>query len=457
MRKAITILVCKLAYLVGRLLGAGSVLPGKIALKLYPDILSKIKYPKRIIGVTGSNGKTSTAAMIAYILDKYGMRVVYNREGSNMTAGICTMLLSNCDVKGRVQGDVIVVEIDERYAPISLKYIRPTHFVVTNLYRDQLTRNGHSELIYNIIKDAITDDKVLILNADDPLTSLYGFVKGEGGALIPRDNTVFFSLEKNKYSTDECVGTYDDMRYCPNCKARLHREYFNMASLGGFECPNCGHKTQGAKYLASSPDLEAQEFNINGRKIKMSFGGYYFIYNFLAAYSACELMGVPEDFIAEAMSEFVLRTGRIVRFTQGRHKGLLLLSKHENSVSYDQSLAYVARQNKTCDVVIIVDEISRKYYTADTSWLWDVNFELLNAPHVEKIYIAGKYCHDLAVRMGYSTIPREKIIMRREVEEILGCIHSDKGDNDIYVITCFTDKEKFMSAVDVSREDGRAR
>ena len=68
MRKFLAILVCKLGRAVGKLVGKGSSMPGKFALKICPDILARVQLPSHIIAVTGSNGKTSTVEMIAAIL-----------------------------------------------------------------------------------------------------------------------------------------------------------------------------------------------------------------------------------------------------------------------------------------------------------------------------------------------------------------------------------------------------
>ena len=76
MRKFLAILVCKLGHAVGSLVGKGSSLPGKYALKICPDILARVQLPSRIIAVTGSNGKTSTVEMIAAILRAGGKSVV---------------------------------------------------------------------------------------------------------------------------------------------------------------------------------------------------------------------------------------------------------------------------------------------------------------------------------------------------------------------------------------------
>ena len=96
-------------------------------------------------------------------------------------------------------------------------------------------------------------------------------------------------------------------------------------------------------------------------------------------------------------------------FKAGERKGVLLTSKHENSVSYNQSISLAANAKRKSTVVIIVDSISRKYFTGEISWLWDIDFEKLNSPSVEKVILSGKYAFDLANRFYYTDIPQNKI------------------------------------------------
>ena len=56
-------------------------------------------------------------------------------------------MLTNATLSGRVKADVLLLESDERYAKFSFRFFHPTEFVITNLYRDQLTRNGHPECV----------------------------------------------------------------------------------------------------------------------------------------------------------------------------------------------------------------------------------------------------------------------------------------------------------------------
>ena len=108
MRKFLAIVVCKLGRFVGKLVGKGSSMPGKFALKICPDILKRVQLPPHIIAVTGSNGKTSTVEMIATVLRAQGKHVIYNAEGSNQVEGVTTLILTHATLGGRVNADVIL-------------------------------------------------------------------------------------------------------------------------------------------------------------------------------------------------------------------------------------------------------------------------------------------------------------------------------------------------------------
>lgn len=433
--KSLIILISKLIYIFGKLVGKGSSMPGKIALKLDKNILKKITLPDDIIVVTGSNGKTSTVEMICSTLESNGYNVGCNKEGSNQTEGVTTMILNACNLKGEVKKDVLVIESDERYLRRTLKYFRPKYLVVTNLYRDQMTRNGHPELIYDIIKEAISDDIHLILNADDPLSSLYGYKK---------TGVTYFGMEKNQFSKKTNDSAYNDGAYCPNCKEPLIYEYYHYNHIGSYNCPNCGHHRVEPQYKVTSLDLTNGEMTINEKyKLKMNLRSVYNAYNLLAAFAVARLLGIKDNNIVNSLNNYIVKNDRVQKFEINGHNAMLLTSKHENSISYNQSLLYVVRENKPCTVVLIVDAVSRKYFTSETSWLWDIDFELLKSDCVRKVVLAGKYVHDLVTRFEFSGIDMNKVVAKGDLDEMMNEV-KEKSEGDIYVITCFSDRMKFL-------------
>ena len=126
----------------------------------------------------------------------------------------------------------------------------------------------------------------------------------------------------------------------------------------------------------------------------------------------------------------------------------MITSKHENSTSYNQSLGYVAAQKEKSTLVIIVDAISRKYYTTETSWLWDISFGLLEGSQVEKIILSGKYAYDLALRFEYAGITTAEVIVEPDLDKMAGMLRESK-DTKLYCVTCFSDKEKLLSRCQV--------
>lgn len=438
MKMFFTILICKLLRFIGRLIGKGSSFPGQVALKLCPDILRRVKLPEYIIAVTGSNGKTSTVEMIAHILQKNGRKVAWNREGSNQIEGVTTLVLGSSTLSGKVKTDILLIESDERFARYTFKYIKPTHYVITNLYRDQLTRNGHPEWVYDAIADSIYPDTQLILNADDPLVSRFG----QG-----RDDVIWFGADKLSSDTETLVSAYNDGAYCPECKSPMAYSAYHYNHIGHYECQSCGYKRHDTAYTITAVDLEDGEMEIDGQyKISLALKSLYNIYNILSAYTVARIVGIDGAEIAEYMNDYVLKNGRVITFELGKRRGTLLTSKHENSISYDQSIRVASACKEGCDVMFIVDAVSRKYFTSDVSWLWDIDFEMLNNDNVREIILAGKYVNDLALRFGYTDIPAEKIKTFEDINEAVDYLDNDRSEY-IYTITCFSDKGKFLARV----------
>ena len=427
--KYIAIIVCKILRVIGKVAHKGSSMPGQIALKIDPNILSKIKLPKYVIAVSGSNGKTSTVEIINQVLTKAGYKVAYNKEGSNQIEGVTTLILNDCTLFGKCRSDILLLESDERYARYTFKNLIPTHFVLTNLYRDQLTRNGNPEWIYKCLKEAIHPETKLILNGDDPLITMFS---------KDHDNNVFFGI--NKY-TDGIIGVYDDGAYCPVCKHKMIYDYRHYGNVGSFKCTNCDFKHHDLDYKISEVNLKEGYLVIQDKiRISLALKSIYNAYNLLATYALCKELGVEDSIIAESLNNYVLKNGRVVKLKHQNGEGVLLISKHENSTSYNQTLAVIAQDDKDVQVLILVDAISRKYFTSETSWLWDIDFNRLSSKNVKRIILCGRYAYDLALRFEYTDINQNLLIVESSIDKAFDQLKT--SSYPFYVVTCFSDEQK---------------
>ena len=439
MLKLVAILLCKLIRLIGNLVGRGSSLPGKYALKVCPDILSRIALPEDIIAVTGSNGKTSTTEMIYGLLVKQGRKVAYNSEGSNQIEGITTLIIDNCDLKGTFHKDVLLMEVDERYAKYVFKYITPKYYVINNLYRDQMTRNGHPEYVLNDIKKSINPGTTLVLNADDPLiASLSKEFSNE---------VVYFGINDSSKAKKENDAVYDDGHYCPVCHKKMIYDYRIFAHVGSYRCTECDFKREDPRYAITSIDLNKGEITINDTyRIKLALNTIFNAYNVLVSFAVGSLLGLNEEKCAEALDNYLIKNGRVRSFRINDYEGTLLISKHENTISYNTNLEYVADYNGDITLLLIIDDISRKYFTSDTSWLWDISFDYLANDNVKQIVVAGKYINDVAVRFTYADIDMDKVKLFRHTSEAVEYI-GKHPEGKLFALTCFSDEGKLWKEV----------
>ena len=430
-----TILICKILCFIGEKLGRGSSLPGQIALKLDPNILSKIKMPETVVAVTGSNGKTSLSEMLRVCAKQAGKRVVCNSEGSNQIEGVTTALLKSCSLKKEVQADVAILESDERFCQYTFRHFAPSHIVVTNLFRDQLTRNGNSEFVLGEVKKGLPASSRLILNADDPVSASLGY---------NRNDVLYYCVEPDAIKeTEQRSHAYDDGAFCPVCKSKMSYKWRIFSHLGSYYCKNCGFKRGDAAHSVTS--VKDGEFVLDKKySVKPQLLNNVFAYNLAAAFTvATEVFSLSPEETAAALTGYKLTNERIREFSVNGHKGLFLLSKHENSISYDSSLSTIVNsEGKEKTVVLIVDLLSRKYIANDMSWLWDIDFNLLSDERIKNIIVSGGFANDLAARLIFSGVNQEVLTVEPDLVKMMNTLYQT-AVGDVFVMTCFTDVNKF--------------
>ena len=433
MKFKLALLVGKIIYFFGKFIGKSSNLPGDIALKICPDLLGRFQIQGKIIAVTGSNGKTTSANMVAHVLSCCGHTVTNNAKGSNMTGGVATTLLNAANFSGVVPQEYVVLEVDERFSRIIFKSFSPHYMLVTNLFRDQLTRNGNVDVIIDKLHEAIKPEVKLILNANDPISS----------RLAPDNPRVYYMLEENEASSKECLNITHDAKVCPVCYHRLSYDYYHYNHIGGYHCDACGFATPKAKYTAHIDDLKEGSFSIDGFPVKTQYNSLFNILNITACVAACCEAGIGEEEAAKAVSTFQVSRERYDEFKVGDRKAVMILSKNQNPVSFDQSISRVLEMEGEKTVVIYVNNINHTGHR-DTTWLYDIAFERLK-DQVDNIVCTGPRAYDLAVRLNMADFDMSKVKVQPFRSRLKSVIQETRGT--IYVLTELYDAKGILEVI----------
>lgn len=416
--KIIAILVGKTILLFGKILNRGSSLPGKVALAIDKNILKKLKYPNVKIAVTGSSGKGSTSSLIANTLKDNGYTVTYNEAGSNLAWGITTSFIKNSNIFGKIKTDYLVIEIDERYAKNVFQYLKPNYVVITNLTKDQPPRQYDVDTVYKDVLSSITKETTVITNMDEPY--LRNFAKD-----LERES-IYYSLDKNKYSYKNQIFENLNTYYCPYCESLLEYKYYNFETLGNYQCSKCDFKYEKPKIIGEDLDLDNKTIKINNNQILIGGDMLYNAYNTLAAYTLLKTINLAENKICHSLNKFNNVSKK--SFTNNNKEFYAMSAKAENCTTFNQTIFKIINDKRTKDIVIGWKEISRRYEHFDVSWLYDIEFELLNNKSILNFYVCGVDKNNLQKRLILAGIDEKKIIMADNISEIKEQVLNDKVD-----------------------------
>jgi UDP-N-acetylmuramyl tripeptide synthase len=382
--------------------GGGTTLPGDVARAIDPRVLAKLSrdLTQGSLVITGTNGKTTTARLISWLLEGAGNQVVANRAGANLIFGATAAAVNSAGRDGKLRGDWGIFEIDEASLPKAVEEIQPKATLVLNLFRDQLDRYGELESIAKKIEKALSslpEGARAILNADDPRVA-------EIGLGLPR-KPLWYGLDDTSVASQELPHAAD-ARTCPRCGASLIFDAVYVGHDGVYRCPN-------GDFARPQPDITATNITLNGfdsiaatiagTRIEMPLGGLYNCYNVLAAFAAGQAIGLEPGYIAERLRSFRAAFGRQERIDyQGRHL-ILVLSK--NPAGFNETVRTAVDLAKGRNFLIGLND--RKADGTDVSWIWDVDFEQLKDRDALVIPAGGR-ANDLAVRLKYAGVKAEE-------------------------------------------------
>ena len=389
--------------------GGGTTLPGRVAALLDPGILRKTarRLRRGAIVLTGTNGKTTTARIIAQVLGDSGLRVAHNRAGANLLSGVTSALLANANAAGVPRADVGLFEVDEAALPEVIRRVQPRVLLITNLFRDQLDRYGEIDYLLGIWRQALRDlpaASTLVLNADDPgVASLADAAPGR---------VLWFGIDDPALGSAEREHAADSIR-CQRCAAPLDYAVVYYAHIGLHSCPRCGARRPDPDVVAraiSLAGLEASSFRLgigdSTHVVQVRVPGVYNVYNALAAAAATTALGVPQSAVVAGLQAFTAAFGRVERVTVNERNVFMALVK--NPVGFNQVLRTIIAPNtpgaaaaRPLNLLIVINDNFAD--GTDISWLWDVDFELL-AGRVGFAIVAGTRAGDMAVRLKYAGV-----------------------------------------------------
>jgi UDP-N-acetylmuramyl tripeptide synthase len=407
---------------VSRLRGGGTSAPGKLLMALDPDAIASLGARLRSgsVLVSGTNGKTTTAAMAACIFEHAGTALVHNRAGANMAGGIAAALLAAARPHKQIAGELGLFEVDELWLDAVAAQLHPRAVVLGNLFRDQLDRYGELETIAARWQHQLQAEQ-LVLNADDPLVADLG---------REHAHALYFGVEDDSLALPQMAHAAD-AKHCRRCGAPYTFDAVYLGHLGHYRCTNCGQTrplpavsavavtldgVRAARFTLRTPAGEGQ--------VDLQLPGLYNVYNALAAAALASALDAPLASIIAGLQDARAAFGRAEAVTlslRGGHGAApverelrILLVK--NPAGANEVLRTLALEPGEHDLLgVLNDNIADG---RDVSWIWDADFELL-AARIRRMTCSGTRAAELGLRLKYAGVDPARIAVEPELSRAL--------------------------------------
>ena len=386
----------------------GTSLPGRLLLRLDPHAIGALagRLERGSAVISATNGKTTTAAMVASILGRGSVRLVHNRAGANMAGGVATALMDR-------DGDLGLFEVDEFWLDRVVPDVQPRALLLANLFRDQLDRYGELETIADRWAAVVTatPGTRLVLNADDPLVADLG---------RDRPDALYVGVEDDGVAL-EGMAHASDSKHCRRCGAPYAYDAIYLGHMGRYSCPNCGARRP-------EPDIAATRVVLDGTRgsdvtlrtphgtidVRLPLPGLYNVYNALAAAGLALALDAPLGDVADGLQAVEAAFGRAEIVRIGERELTLLLVK--NPAGANEVLRTLTLDAGEQDILAILNDNVAD--GRDVSWVWDADVEVL-APHVRRVTCSGTRAAELALRFKYAGVPLERIAVQPALDRAL--------------------------------------
>jgi len=372
-RLFLAVLIGKAIRIAAKLRGGGSAIPGRIAMMIEPKLLQKTlgSLTHGVIFVSGSNGKSTTTALIAGSLASQGLRVFSNPSGGNMPQGIGSAVIGQISLQGSLNADVAVLEVDEASAEVIAPFLAPSWVVLTNIQIDQLNRFFEPDRVYEMLLSAAKSaTKGVVINGSDANLVDIGL------AIFPKVSQVEVSKSALAKWPEGALaaprfGKGEAMNNIP-ISVTVNDEQDGVASL----------LVRGVQTTVQLPG--------NGLHFAIDTG--------LALAITEQILGSSFNLEAATAAistqETVYGRGEVASY-QGVEVQILMM---KNPSSMRATL--VAMDNPETAIWIAMDE-----GTPDPSWIYDIDLSRISAVRI----VSGSRAWHWATRLSYSQIPVQKV------------------------------------------------
>jgi UDP-N-acetylmuramyl tripeptide synthase len=377
MPKPYTTVLGKAVRSVAKLRGGGSALPGLFVEKIDPSFVADTlkQLPKGVVVISGTNGKTTTTKMVTELLEGQGLKVFTNRTGSNFIRGVAAALLGEMDMKGKLDADIAVLELDEAHAVRFVRTIQPKYSLLLNVMRDQLDRFGEIDATAKMLATiAERTTAGVVLNREDPHIAPLAAKLGD-------KEIAYFGLNPalvHLFPSDE------ELRSGPKTTKK--------GPIADVE-------------LESFTDDEATfRIDITKYTTPLKLQGVYNILNAAAALALVRMVVGKEcdtKKLIASLSEVTPAFGRGEKLMVGGQPLELVLVK--NPAGFRLGLSSFPAEDYATMIAINDNYADGR----DMSWLWDVEFDSLKATGVSEV--TGIRAYDMALRLQYDEIEISKV------------------------------------------------
>ena len=372
-RQMISTIIGKSVKKVAKLRGGGSALPGLVIEKIDPKFIQRTlaDLPQGVVIISGTNGKTTTTKIVVELLESVGLKVFTNRTGSNFSRGVAAALLDEVNIRGKLDADIAVLELDEAWAVKFVQIVRPRFSLLLNVMRDQLDRFGeidNTAALLQKIAEATSD--TVVLNRDDPrIFKISEHIQAK---------KVFFGTTSELL---QLMPTDDTLKY-------------------GTAVAN---QSVVADVLLKKINSQQATFQIDNKEIDvdLQLTGVYNLLNAAAAVALARQIAGPEitDTILSALENIKPAFGRgETIYLNGTPIELILV---KNPSGFRLALLSFAKNNSATMIAVNDNYADGR----DVSWFWDVDFSLLK----NVAMISGVRAYDMALRLQYDDILIGKI------------------------------------------------